>query len=451
MKKQIEKAVSAERKVIIYKSIVKDKLVQKCLFLLKEVLNEDADLEELLSLYNDFTAEFIPLAADISIDGKHAWENYLLQLILADENIFTRQAELHELKDIPAQITKLAVSDLRCLNALALFSAGLMREVLAGKAGVGKEMLDEIPDWEGICLYGKKNINQDKFKVYKQFYSAASWADCLKELCSYYRTNGVGIFGQNYAFRWISKNGDGELVGVRNIDSIQMGQLYEYEREQAKIIQNTEQFLRGYPANNVLLYGDRGTGKSSTVKALVNLFGKEGLRLIEIQKQDVSDFPEIIARLSDRPQKFILFIDDLSFTEQEGQYRELKAILEGGVEARPRNVLIYATSNRRHLVQETFSDREYTLENEDVRRMDTQQEKLSLADRFGITVTFAAPDQKRYLAIVEKLVEERGLKIPLEELHQRALKWELSFNTRSGRTARQFVDFLEGQLALERE
>jgi len=156
--------------------------------------------------------------------------------------------------------------------------------------------------------------------------------------------------------------------------------------------------------------------------------------------------------LAARPLKFILFVDDLSFTEDEGEYREMKALLEGGLETRPKNVLVYATSNRRHLVQENFADRQvtgYDLNSEDVRYMDTLQEKLSLADRFGITVTFVTPDQGRYLAIVEKMAEERGLVIDNEELYSRALKWELNFNARSARTARQFIDYLEGRLALE--
>jgi predicted AAA+ superfamily ATPase len=189
------------------------------------------------------------------------------------------------------------------------------------------------------------------------------------------------------------------------------------------------------------------------VKALVNKYGKNGLRLIEIQKQDIRDFPLVVSQLAEHPQKFILFIDDLSFTEQEGQFRELKALLEGGLEVRPQNVLVYATSNRRHLVQESFADKKitgYDPDNEDVRYMDTVQEKLSLADRFGITVTYTSPDQIRYLKIIEKMAKERRLEISPEELKEKALRWELKYNARSARTAKQFIDNLEGQLALRK-
>ncbi|MCR4441457.1 MAG: ATP-binding protein [Peptococcaceae bacterium] len=452
MTEKMEKAIQAEWKVILYRSVVNDPLVVKFLSLLKETAKPQPDPSRALALYNDFTASFIPAAAEVSTGGRFAWPNYLLKLILLDENIFSRQAERFRLRDIPPQVKRMAEQDLQYLQSVSQVSGSLIREVLAGKIGRGFDV-QNLPDWEGVYLNGKKETGGERRnRVIRRIHRLDSWRKALKLLGDYYRENGVGIFGQHYAFRWVHKNGDGMLVGVKNPDTIQLNQLYEYEREQSRIIQNTEQFLRGYPANNVLLYGDRGTGKSSTVKALVNLYGERGLRLIEVQKQDLADFPLVISLLAERPQRFILFVDDLSFTEQEGQYRELKALLEGGLEARPQNVLVYATSNRRHLVQERFSDREitgYDKEQDDVRYMDTMQEKLSLADRFGITVTFAAPDQKRYLAIVEKMARERGIDIPVEELHQRALKWEMSFNARSARTARQFVDFLEGQLALE--
>jgi len=454
MTEMMEKAIQAEWKVVLYRRVVDDPLVAKFLSLLKEAVKPEPDAARALALYNDFTASFIPVAAEVSSDGRFAWPNYLLKLILLDENIFSRQAERFRMRDIPPQVKKMAGQDLQHLQSLSRISGSLIRESLAAKIG-RKADVHNLPDWEGVYLNGKKDpAVERRNRVIARIRRLDNWGNALRLLGGYYRENGVGIFGQHYAFRWVHKNGEGMLVGVKNPDTIQLNQLYEYEREQRKIIQNTEQFLRGYPANNVLLYGDRGTGKSSTVKALVNRYGERGLRLIEVQKQDLADFPLVISLLADRPQRFILFVDDLSFTEQEGQYRELKALLEGGLEARPKNVLVYATSNRRHLVQERFSDRQITghdQEQDDVRYMDTMQEKLSLADRFGITVTFAAPDQKRYLAIVEKMARERGIDIPVEELHQRALKWEMSFNARSARTARQFVDFLEGQLALEAE
>jgi predicted AAA+ superfamily ATPase len=255
--------------------------------------------------------------------------------------------------------------------------------------------------------------------------------------------------GQYHALRWVRRDSaQGALEGVRALDMTRFEDLYEYKEEQALIIRNTQQFIAGYPANNVLLYGDRGTGKSSSVKALVHRFGDAGLRLVELRKQDMADFPVLIELLSKRAQKFIIYLDDLAFVGQEDQYREMKAVLEGSLTAMPPNVLIYATSNRRHLVQERFQDKEATgaLEgSEDVRFMDTLQEKLSLADRFGMTVTFIAPDQKRYLAIVKALAASRGIRLPEEEITRQALNWALRQNIRSPRTAKQFVDDLEGR------
>ncbi|MGB9793080.1 MAG: ATP-binding protein, partial [Thermacetogeniaceae bacterium] len=221
------------------------------------------------------------------------------------------------------------------------------------------------------------------------------------------------------------------------------------EAERAEVIENTIHFLSGFPANNVLLYGDRGTGKSSTVKALLNEFHERGLRLVELPKEYLSDFPEVLRKLKGRCLKFIIFIDDLAFEDSAESYTALKAVLEGGLESRPSNVVVYATSNRRHLIKEKFSDRgglHYGSPDDEVRAHDTIQEKLSLADRFGITVIFPSPDKEQYLKIVEGIAAKRGLNIEKEQLHEEALRWEKRNNGRSPRTARQFVDWLEGHL-----
>ena len=220
-----------------------------------------------------------------------------------------------------------------------------------------------------------------------------------------------------------------------------------YETERELLLRNTEHFLAGYPANNVLLYGDRGTGKSSTIKALLSAYGDRGLRLVEVPKAQLGDLPLVLRLLRDRRERFVLFIDDLSFQETETEYKALKAVLEGGLEARPPNVLLYATSNRRHLVQERFEDRAGAV-NGELHGVDTVQEKLSLSDRFGITLTFLAPDQERYLGIVSSLAAARALPIDAQELRSRALTWATRHKGRSGRTARQFVDYLSGELGL---
>ena len=242
-------------------------------------------------------------------------------------------------------------------------------------------------------------------------------------------------------FRWDLDLG---LVPVRHPDRIQMDDLIGYERQKAVLTQNTEAFVAGRPANNVLLVGSRGTGKSSSVKALLNQYADIGLRLVEITKHDLRHLSSIMQALRERGKKFILFMDDLSFEEFEIEYRHLKSMMEGGVETKPDNVLIYATSNRRHLIKETWTDR--TGANaDDIHSWDTINEKISLSDRFGITLTFAPPNQDEYLRIVESMARKRNICLPSAELRAEAIKWETAHSGRSGRIAQQFIAHLEGR------
>lgn len=457
----LEELIHTEWELVLYRRILQDERVGKLLTLIKELTRTIPDKHAVFTRYYDFITAFLPRAAEIAVPGRNAWQDYLLELILREENFFTQQAELRELSEIPAPLRQMAAHDLHCLQKLAQIKAEALQREIAEKTGTGSR-LEPLPGWEGIFLPEKggqvnatDNRQNGAMQIKENFAALQDWREGLAILSAYYRTHGTGLFGQYHSFRWLSKGKeDGELAGIKYPDPVSFSSLFEYEEEQKKVIENTEQFLAGYPANNVLLYGERGTGKSSTVKALVNRYGIKGLRLIEIQKQDLDDFPLIIEKLVGRPQKFILFIDDLSFSSEEGQYRELKALLEGSLAKKPDNVLVYATSNRRHLIQESFADRQNDngykqTADDDVRLMDTIQEKFSLADRFGITVTFTSPDQERYLKIVEKLAAERRLAIGREELRQSALKWELRFNARSARTAKQFIDYLEGKLGLK--
>jgi predicted AAA+ superfamily ATPase len=223
---------------------------------------------------------------------------------------------------------------------------------------------------------------------------------------------------------------------------VRLAGLISYERERESLILNTERFLSGLPAHHALLYGPPGTGKSSTVKAVLNEYAGSGLRLVEVKKEDLTELASVLENLRGRAPRFVVFVDDLSFEEHEVEYKALKALLEGSVEDPPENVKIYATSNRRNLIRESFSDRE----DDDVHAHDTMQEKLSLAARFGLRLTFPTPNQSRYLEIVAGLARDRGLQIPLEALQERALLWDRWHAGRSGRTARQFIDELESDL-----
>lgn len=358
------------------------------------------------------------------------WQNHILNLILQADNSFSRQAALNG-DGISPSLYQAAAQDLACLHKIFHASDKINSISMDG------------PQWDSLCFVGKNSNRlptEKSLQMATYLATADDWREGVDGLIDYYQSVGVGIYGQYHSLRW-----DGEkrqLIGVQNPDSITLEKLVGYHWERQQVVDNTTDFLAGYPANNVLLYGDRGTGKSSTVKALVNDFGHQGLRLVEISKQYFAHFPTIVGQLAERPQHFILFIDDLSYEEHEVEYKELKALLEGGVETTPKNVLVYATSNRRHLIRERFSDRHL----DDVHAGDTTQEKLSLSDRFGLTVSFIAPEQKLYLEIVERLVAGRGLNITREDLHHQALQWALRHSGRSGRVAKQFADHLEAKL-----
>lgn len=275
------------------------------------------------------------------------------------------------------------------------------------------------------------------------------WAAAARDCLALYAELGTGLPARYWVFKWDSRHRD--LVPVRHPDPTTLADLVGYESQKQQVIQNTEQFVLGLPANNVLLYGDRGTGKSSLVKALVHEFGPRGLRLVEVSRKDLADFPAVVRLLRSQPHRFILFLDDLSFDEGETMYKDWKVLLEGGVERRPDNVLLYATSNRRHLVRERFSDRgwpERREDSDDLHLEDTVQEKLSLADRFGLTVSFFAPDQELFLEMALCMARRLGLPVEEDELRRRALQWERRHNGRSGRSARQFIDHLAGEVAL---
>lgn len=257
------------------------------------------------------------------------------------------------------------------------------------------------------------------------------------------------LFKTYVAFRWVCKNGSGRLSPVAHPDLVDLSDLIGLERQVSILVRNTRQFLRGLPANHVLLFGDRGTGKSSAVKGLLKRFAPEGLRLIEARKDELLDLPALTSLLWERPERFLLFCDDLSFAEEEAAYKELKALLEGSIVACPENVLIYATSNRRHLIKEIFRDNRLSFDEQgEIHPQETVEEKISLSDRFGLRLGFYRIDQETYLKIVSHYAKKRGLALETEALYRQALQWAADSSGLSGRGARQFVDDLTGRLGL---
>ena len=268
--------------------------------------------------------------------------------------------------------------------------------------------------------------------------------DVFSLMTSYYRQYGFGLFAMNRAFRVQGHGRELEFLPITNVDRVMLEDLLGYERQKEELRRNTEAFLDGRHANNVLLYGDAGTGKSTSVKALVNEYFSRGLRMIEIYKHQFEDLSAVLAQVKNRNYRFIIFIDDLSFEENEVEYKFLKAVIEGGVETRPDNVLIYATSNRRHLIRETWNDRTDMEHHGDIHRSDTVEEKLSLSARFGVTINYNAPTPREYQSIVLALARRQGIRMEEAELLARANTWEVRHGGFSGRVAQQFVNYLEG-------
>lgn len=360
-----------------------------------------------------------------------SWQDYLVQRILESDNPFSLQVQHHSLEQLPAELLEAVQYDLTVLQQLWQWHVDDLPQAIGQ---LGGPVLPALPS----------TTQTHDFQTVSFLKEYDHWADALPALAEYHRQVGCGLMAQYRAFSWH----EGQLQGHPYPDEIAMDALVGYEDQRDQLLNNTEALLRGYPALNILLYGSRGAGKSAMIKALLPLYGDRGLRLIEVRKSALIELPQILESLQNCPQKFIIFVDDLSFEEDEESYKALKVVLEGHVAARPHNVIVYATSNRRHLIREFFDDRPSPSDGDEIHAWDTVQEKLSLSDRFGLTLTFTPANQETYLKMVFHLAGKANLVLDEAELKFRALQWATRHNGRSGRTARQFIDFLQAELAL---
>ncbi len=375
-------------------------------------------------------------------------QDYWLERFLENDNPFHRKAEMASLSKISPSLTETYRREVEIFQKLIRVdweAEYLKKAGLLGKASAPSlEGSNEIERESELSPSAKARRDIKK----KILSGGAKNAGLVTEISEYFSRNGWGLFGRYRAFRWHGHgDGKGKLTGIGAVDPIQLRNLVGYDELRQPLIDNIEAFVAGKWANNVLLYGERGTGKSSTVKALLNAYQDRGLRIIEVATSDLKDFHDILPFVRGRREKFILFVDDLSFEENETSYKGLKAVLEGTVEAPPQNVILIATSNRRHLVREFFGDRMEGKQNDgEIHGQDTIEEKLSLSDRFGLVVSFYTPDQEIYLKIVDSWAKAEGIKMPPQELHPQALRWAQFNNGRSGRTARQFIVDLKGKV-----
>jgi uncharacterized protein len=410
--------------LLVYRDILNDDISKAYLTLLALLVHSETSEAAVLQAYSHW---FYAVSSTTS-----GWQPWIEHKILSADNPFTQQAQLKPLEDLPPGLTQAARYDLNLLQRWATEGAVLIEAALSALA---------IPDLPTVQALEPQPLEQTSGAQPSPFSASKTWAETLPALASHYQQNGIGIFATAKALRWRNNN----LEGITSPEHIQLTDLVGYDWQQTALKQNTEAMLTGHTALNVLLYGSRGSGKSALIKALMSEYGDRGLRLIELNKVDMIHLSDVIEQIRSSPLKFIIFIDDLSFEDEEDSYKALKVVLEGNLTARPANVAVYATSNRRHLIREFFDDRPRMSDADEIHAWDTVQEKLSLSDRFGLTLTFEPADQETYLKIVRHLAGQYDIKLPDETLTHQALQWAVRHNVRSGRTARQFIDYTRGQ------
>ncbi len=426
------------QQLIVFRNFEDGELLEDISWLMENYDCEDAEvsLEDKQELVYDCIHRLIELAGHYGFHG-NLWHCYLANLLVNNENSYSCACEIRG--EIEGSINQAVLHDIVIMKELYDYDF--------------KPMMDKLkaPEFAMILDY---SIGKRESKVYntricdricelaEKFVTNDTAEEMKATLTQFYKEYGVGKFGLHKSFR-VMRDAEGvHIVPITNIAHVTLNDLVGYEGPKKKLTDNTEAFVSGKKANNCLLFGDAGTGKSSSIKAIANEYYGRGLRIIEIYKHQFQDLNDVISQIKNRNYKFIIYMDDLSFEEFEIEYKYLKAVIEGGLEKKPNNILIYATSNRRHLIRENFSDKEEI--RQDMHTSDTVQEKLSLVYRFGVTIYFGSPNKKEFQNIVKVLAERYGVAMGEEELLAEANKWELSHGGLSGRSAQQFIDYILG-------
>lgn len=426
-------------KLILYRNLGEDSILRRLSEIFKRFDSCHYRSEGLITdIYREVKA-ILDLATTYGFD-KNLWHNYLTFVLVTNENSFSLTCEKVGAND--GTVNHFARNDFQAFMNLFHYDFRPIEETL------GIDCFSTLLEYKAVVKQERmynKNVSEKVRALSDELAAAENVEQFFDAVVTFYKKYGVGMFGLNKAFRIVEKNGEPDFVPINNLDKVVLDDLTGYEIQKKKLIDNTEAFVNGREANNCLLYGDAGTGKSTSIKAILNEYYDRGLRMIEIYKHQFKYLSQVISHVKNRNYRFVIYMDDLSFEEFEIEYKYLKAVIEGGMETRPDNVLIYATSNRRHLIRETWNDRSDM--DQELHRSDTMQEKLSLVYRFGITINFSKPSQKEYFEIVRNLAKKYPqITLSDEELCAQANKWELSHGGTSGRTAQQFISYLAGQM-----
>lgn len=428
-------------KLLIYGDMPKDSILMQLCDITQELEKPDCDLDALRTRVYQQIKRILITATDYGFD-KNLWHNYLTYLLITDENPFSLTCEKVGAND--GSVNYFAKNDFKAFRELFQYDFSELESKLS------VDCFERISNYKAIGkpeLMYNKNVSEKVQALSERLEVTQDEEEFFEAVTDFYKAYGVGMFGLNKAFRIVEgEKNQVRFQAINNMEKVMLDDLIGYEIQKKKLVDNTRAFVEGKKANNALLFGDSGTGKSTSIKAIVNEFYDQGLRMIEIYKHQFKDLSAVIAQIKNRNYKFIIYMDDLSFEEFEIEYKFLKAVIEGGVETKPENILIYATSNRRHLIKETWNDRDDVKNENGIHRSDTIEEKMSLVNRFGVTINYSKPTQKEYFQIVIELARKNGITLSEEELKAEANKWELSHGGISGRTAQQFINYLLGQM-----
>lgn len=425
-------------RLIVYKNI-DEPIFNEISRLFNKFENDNPNKDELIDDIYTQINKLLTLTTNYGFN-KNLWHNYLAYLLATTENPFTIVSE--KIGQNEGSVNQLVKHDLEIFLELFNYDFSEIEKLL------DINCFSIITDYTAVVKKEQLYNKDVSFKVQELSHNiegVTNVDEMFDVVTDFYKKYGVGKYGLNRAFQLSHDDRKDFLIPITSLDDVTLDDLVGYELQKEKLVHNTESFLNGKKANNVLLYGDAGTGKSTSIKAILNQYYPQGLRMIEVYKHEAMYLPKIIKEIKNRNYKFILYMDDLSFEESESEYKYLKALIEGGLETRPDNVLIYATSNRRHLIKETWNERINTSSDEELYHSDTIREKLSLVDRFGMTIGYYKPTVKEYFEIV-KTIARRYPEITLndEELEKEANKWLMNHGSQSGRTAEQLVYYLLG-------